>query len=74
LEKNQLVRRLRKARERKLATTWRCDGRKPYWQTPEEQKVIQRIRAMRRTRKNGTPGMTMLDICDGLNITPENRL
>ena len=48
LEKNQLVRRLRKGRERKLAATGRCDGRKPYGQTPEEKKVIERIRAMRR--------------------------
>jgi site-specific DNA recombinase len=67
LEKNQLVRRLKKGRERKLAATGRCDGRKPYGQTPEEQKVIQRIRAMRRTRRNGTPGMTMQEICDRLN-------
>jgi len=67
LEKNQLVRRLRKGRERKLAATGRCDGRKPYGQTPEEKKVIERIRAMRRTRRNGTPGMTMQEICDRLN-------
>ena len=67
LEKNQLVRRLRKGRERKLAATGRCDGRKPYGQTPEEKKVIERIRAMRRTRRNGTPGMTMQAICDRLN-------
>ena len=67
LEKNQLVRRLRKGRERKLAATGRCDGRKPYGQTPEEKKVIERIRAMRRTRRNGSPGMTMQEICDRLN-------
>lgn len=67
LEKNQLVRRLKKGRERKLAATGRCDGRKPYGQTPEERKVIERIRAMRRTRRNGSPGMTMQEICDRLN-------
>ena len=45
----------------------RCEGRKPYGHTPEEQKVIRRIRAMRRTRRNGTPGMTLQEICNRLN-------
>ena len=68
LEKNQLVRRLKKARDKKsLQEKKRCEGRKRYGQTPEEQKVIQRIRAMRRNRKNNLPGMTLQAICDRLN-------
>ena len=38
LEKNQLVRRLRKGRERKLAATGRCDGRKPYGRPPRSRR------------------------------------
>lgn len=67
LEKNQLTRRLRKARDAKRTEEGRCEGRKTYGQTPEEKKVIERIRAMRRKRKNGTPGMTLQEICDRLN-------
>ena len=67
LEKSQLVRRLRKAREHKKAATGRCEGRLPYGETTGEKTVIHRIRAMRRTRKNGTPGMTLQAIADRLN-------
>ena len=67
LEKNQLVRRLQKARLRVKELTGRCEGRKPYGETPEEKQVIHRIRAMRRTRKNRTPGMTLQAIADRLN-------
>jgi hypothetical protein len=45
----------------------RCEGRKPYGETSEEKQVINRIRAMRRTRKNRTPGMTLQAIADRLN-------
>jgi site-specific DNA recombinase len=67
LEKNQLVRRLQKARLRVKEQTGRCEGRKPYGETPEEKTVIHRIRAMRRTRRNHTPGMTLQAIADRLN-------
>jgi DNA invertase Pin-like site-specific DNA recombinase len=68
LEKDQLVRRLRKARDAKSKEQKkRCEGRKAYGQTPEEKKVIERIRAMRRTRRNNTPGMTLQEIADRLN-------
>jgi site-specific DNA recombinase len=69
LEKSQLVRRLRKARDKASAEKkGRIEGRKAYGETPEEQKVIQRIRAMRRTRRNRTKGMTLQEICDRLNV------
>jgi site-specific DNA recombinase len=68
LEKNQLVRRLKKARDlRSAQAKRRIEGRKAYGRTPEEKHVIQRIRAMRRTRKNKTPGMTLQEIADRLN-------
>jgi len=68
LEKNQLARRLRKARDlRSRQAGRRIEGRPGYGQTPEEKKIIQRIRAMRRTRRNRTPGMTLQEIADRLN-------
>jgi site-specific DNA recombinase len=68
LEKNQLVRRLRKARDlRSAQAKRRIEGRKAYGQTPEEKHIIQRIRAMRRTRRNRTPGLTLQEIADRLN-------
>jgi site-specific DNA recombinase len=76
LEKNQLVRRLRKARDSRSARARRrIEGRKPYGETPEEKHIVQRIRAMRRRRRNGTPGMTLQQIADRLNsekITTKN--
>lgn len=68
LEKNQLVRRLQKARDlRSAQAKRRIEGRKAYGETPEERHIIQRIRAMRRRRRNGTPGMTLQAIADRLN-------
>jgi site-specific DNA recombinase len=68
LEKNQLVRRLQKARDlRSAQAKRRIEGRKPYGQTPEEKHIIQRIWAMRRKRRNGTPGMKLQEIADRLN-------
>jgi len=67
LEKNQLVRRLKKGRQTAKEKTGRCEGRKPYGETEEEQAAIRRIRAMRRRRKNGTKGMTLQAIADRLN-------
>lgn len=67
LEKNQLARRLRKGREKVKQEKGKCEGRKPYGETQEERHIIQRIRAMRRRRRNGTPGMTLQEIADRLN-------
>lgn len=67
LEKNQLVRRLRKGRDKTRQLTGRCEGRRPYGDTEEEQAVIRRIRAMRRRRRNGMKGMTLQAIADRLN-------
>lgn len=67
LEKNQLVRRLKKGRDKTRQLTGRCEGRSPYGDTEDEQAVIRRIRAMRRRRRNGMKGMTLQAIADRLN-------
>jgi site-specific DNA recombinase len=67
LEKNQLVRRLKKGRERAKKANGKCEGRKAYGETPEEAQVIRRIKAWRRTRKNGVKGATLQEIADRLN-------
>ena len=67
-DKAMLVLKLRAARERKKAKVGKCEGRKRYGEgDPEEQKIIARIRAMRRARKNKTTGMTLQAIADRLN-------
>lgn len=67
LEKNQLVRRLKKGRDKTRQLTGRCEGRRPYGDSEAEQAVIRRIRAMRRRRRNGMKGMTLQAIADRLN-------
>lgn len=67
LEKNQLVRRLKKGRERAKEITGRCGGRPGYGINSEEKEVIKRIKNMRRTRKGGIPGLTLRAIADRLN-------
>ena len=67
LEKNQLVRRLKKGRDKTRQLTGRCEGRRPYGSSEAEQAVIRRIRAMRRRRRNGLKGMTLQAIADRLN-------
>ena len=54
LEKGLLVKKLRLARERVRATKGKCEGRKAYGETAEEQAVIRHIRALRRARKGLT--------------------
>jgi DNA invertase Pin-like site-specific DNA recombinase len=66
-DKSMTVQKLRAARDRKRAKTGRCEGRKPYGETEEEQKVLRRIRAMRRNRRGGHKGMTLQAIADRLN-------
>jgi DNA invertase Pin-like site-specific DNA recombinase len=67
-DKAMLVLKLRAARERKKAKVGKCEGRKRYGEEdPQEQNIIQRVRAMRRTRRNGTKGMTLQEICNRLN-------
>jgi DNA invertase Pin-like site-specific DNA recombinase len=46
-EKSMIVMKLRGARNRKKARTGRCEGRKPYGHYPGEQKVVERMKALR---------------------------
>jgi hypothetical protein len=47
LDKSNLVLKLRAARQRKKATTGRCEGRLPYGTHEGEQKVLNHIRDLR---------------------------
>ena len=68
LDKSLLVRKLRKAREKVKAERGKCEGRKAYGEdSPEEQKVVQRIKLMRRKRRGGHKGMSLQQIADKLN-------
>lgn len=60
-DKSMLVMKLRVARERKKAREGRCEGRKPYGATPDEQAILRRMRAFRRH------GCTYQQIADRLN-------
>jgi DNA invertase Pin-like site-specific DNA recombinase len=69
LDKNLLVRKLRKAREAKKKATGKCEGIKRYGEdSPAEQAIIKRIRYMRRLPRGlNKSRMTYQAICDQLN-------
>jgi hypothetical protein len=46
LDKSNLVLKLRAARQRKKATTGRCEGRKPFGSHEGEQAVLKRMRSL----------------------------
>jgi site-specific DNA recombinase len=48
LDKNMIVAKLRKARERQRTKSGRCEGRKPYGANPEEVLVLEKIVALGR--------------------------
>lgn len=66
-DKTMTVLKLRAARERVKQKTGKCEGRKGYGESEEEQKVIQRIKMMRRTRKGGIKGLSLQAIANQLN-------
>jgi|ERR1035437_282103 DNA invertase Pin-like site-specific DNA recombinase len=51
-EKCALVQKLRASRLRMRRSGQRCEGKKPYGHTPEEQKIIETIVALRQQRKS----------------------
>jgi DNA invertase Pin-like site-specific DNA recombinase len=51
-EKCLIVQKLRASRLRMRRSGQRCEGRKPYGSTPEEEAVIEKIRAFRQARKS----------------------
>ena len=66
LEKNQIVRRLRLARERAKAKRGKCEGRKGYADTEAGRAIVHKIRLLRRRPKVG-PRLTWQQIADRLN-------
>lgn len=67
LEKDQLVRKLKHARNKIREQRGRCEGPLPYGSTPEEAKVVRHILALRRTKRGGHRGLTFAGIADRLN-------
>lgn len=53
LDKNLVVRKLRKAREAKRQSGERCEGNRPYGEYEGEQAVLERVRAFRRKPRGG---------------------
>lgn len=66
LEKNQLVRRMRAARERVKAKGIKCEGRKGYADTEAGRAIVHRIRLLRRRPKVGCR-LTWQQIADRFN-------
>jgi site-specific DNA recombinase len=66
LEKNQIVRRLRIARQKIKAQRGKCEGRKGYNDTEAGRAIVHRIRLLRRRPKAG-PRLTWRQIADRLN-------
>jgi DNA invertase Pin-like site-specific DNA recombinase len=60
-EKCLIVQKLRASRLRMRRSGQRCEGRKPYGETPEEQAVVQRMKALR------GEGKSFAEIADTLN-------
>jgi DNA invertase Pin-like site-specific DNA recombinase len=52
LDKNLLVRKLKKGRERKKAKNGFCEGKKPFGDRPGEQETLDRIKQLNRKTKN----------------------
>ncbi|WP_319409596.1 recombinase family protein [uncultured Desulfosarcina sp.] len=63
LDKSLLVKKLRKARDRKRQETGRCEGPKPFYPNSD---VVKEIRRLRR-RKKGTKQLTFDQVADRLN-------
>ena len=68
LDKSLLVRKLRQARDAASKEAGRrVEGRPAYGATEQEQAIIRRMRALRRTRRGGYKGSTFQAIADKLN-------
>ena len=68
LEKNQLVMRLKRGKERARAEGRRVDGPRRYGENSEhERQIIRKIRLLRRRRRGGYKPFTYREIADKLN-------
>jgi len=66
LEKNLLVRKLRKARENIRKEKGVCEGRKPYGHYPGEEEIVSRMKQLRR-KPRGKPRLGPYQIAAALN-------
>jgi len=66
LDKRQLVRKLKRARAAKKASTGRCEGALPFGAYEGESETLDRVRQLRRKRK-GVKRMSVQRIADQLN-------
>lgn len=66
LDKNLLVRKLRKGREKRRAENGKCEGRPFFGQKPGEAETLERIRELYR-KPHGHPRRSLQEICDILN-------
>lgn len=66
LDKNLLVRKLRKGRQKRRDETGKCEGRPFFGQKPGEAETLERIRELYR-KPHGHPRRSLQEICDILN-------
>ena len=66
LDKNLLVRKLRKGREKRRAETGKCEGRPFFGTKPGEAETLERIRELYR-KPHGRDRRSLQEICDILN-------
>jgi len=66
LDKNLLVRKLRKGREKRKAETGKCEGRPFFGTKPGESETLERIRELYR-KPHGRDRRSLQEICDILN-------
>ena len=66
LDKNLLVRKLRKGREKRRKESGKCEGRLFFGQKEGEQETLERIRELYR-KPHGHPRRSLQEICDILN-------
>lgn len=67
LEKNLLVKKLRKARDRKRELEGKCEGRKFFLESPEGQAVLKEIKRLRKKPKGTSKRMTYAQVAEELN-------
>lgn len=67
LEKNSLIAKLRKAKDRIRRETGRCEGRKPFGDRPGEPETLELMRQLRRKPIGTAKRMSFAKIADELN-------
>lgn len=73
LDKNLLIRKLKKGRQAKKDKTGKCEGRKPYGHRPGEQEILDRIRELHR-KQQGEKRLGPYEIATILNNENTNNV